>query len=332
MAEPLRRRVRGRAIALLTGATGGACDPLVRMTLAGTAELLRWSQYHRTTLENLALAFPDDGSDRHRAIARGVRRHTARVVHEWLSLARAARSERERARISEWIARTVVLDPSVERLDELARAGRGILIVTAHLGNWELLAARLRQRGLDGAVIGLHRRDDSASDWLVRMRAALGVRTLAQDEPPRRALEILKGGATLGILCDLEVQRLAGEMVPFFGRQALTMSAPAALARASGRPLVPVRCVLRGDRYVLSVDEPLELRGGERRAAAIDLLGRMNATFERWIRETPEQWAWHQPRWRVRSEVDRDARELTSPQARASRPSDRRDAPGSTSR
>jgi lauroyl/myristoyl acyltransferase len=76
------------------------------------------------------------------------------------------------------------------------------------------------------------------------------------------------------------------------------MSAPAALARAAKLPLVPVRCVARGKRYLLSAEQPLELDAAlDRKAATLDLLARMNATFERWIRETPEQWAWHQKRW-----------------------------------
>jgi KDO2-lipid IV(A) lauroyltransferase len=193
--------------------------------------------------------------------------------------------------------RRVRLDASFERLEELRRGGRGTILCTAHLGNWELLAARLRLAGLDGAVVGYRKRNDSTADWLVRMRELHGVTTLAQDASPRAALRILASGGTLGLLCDLEVRRLAGEHVPFFGREALTMSAPAALARASGLPLVPVRCVLRGDEYVLDVEPPLELGSGDRRAAQLDLLTRLNATYERWIRETPEQWVWYRPRW-----------------------------------
>ena len=102
------------------------------------------------------------------------------------------------------------------------------------------------------------------------------------------------------------MRRIAGEFLPFFGVPALTMIAPASLARAAGLPLVPVRCVRPRDAdasvpYRLSVEEPLMLEAGEdRRAATLDLCARLNRVYERWIRETPEQWAWHQPRWRTR--------------------------------
>jgi len=301
MAEPLRRRARASLLRVLSSASSGPARSLVRVSLSGAAALARFSRVEDVSLDNLRVAFGDELSPRElRAIASGMRRHTARIAGEWLELASASRSPAAKARVLAWLERTVEYDASIARIDQLAAQQRGLLIVTGHLGNWELLAAALRQRGLDGAVIGRHRRNDSSSNWLVSMRAAIGVTTLPQDASPREALSILRRGATLGILCDLEVPRLAGEFVPFFGRPALTMSAPAALARAAQLPLVPVRCVLRGKRYVMSVETPLELDASlERQAAQLDLLTRMNAVFERWIREDPIQWAWHQPRWRT---------------------------------
>jgi KDO2-lipid IV(A) lauroyltransferase len=301
MAEPLRRRARASLLRVFSSASNGPARSLVRASLSGAASLARFSRIEDVTLDNLRIAFGDElGARERRAIASGMRQHTARIAGEWLELASASRSAAAKARVLAWLARMVEFDASIARVDELAAKHSGLVIVTAHLGNWELLAAALRQRGLDGAVIGRHRRNDSSSNWLVSMRAAIGVTTLPQDASPREALSILRRGATLGILCDLEVPRLAGEFVPFFGRPALTMSAPAALARAAQLPLVPVRCVLRGKRYVMSVEEPLALDASlNRQAAQLDLLTRMNVVFERWIREDPAQWAWHQPRWRT---------------------------------
>ena len=80
------------------------------------------------------------------------------------------------------------------------------------------------------------------------------------------------------------------------------MTAPAALARARRLPLIPVRCVLpeeQGERYRLSGEEPLAWPDELPRAKATRaLMSRVNRVFERWIREHPEQWAWHQARWR----------------------------------
>ena len=299
MDKRARRRWRGRLASGLARATGLVPAPLTRGVLALGGRVAARGTYGRRTLANLELALGDERSPSElERIARGVFHHSARQVQEWLRLARSGPPGDSRGA---WIEEHVEIDLSIERLEgELAR-GRGALVVTAHLGNWELLAAVLRRRGLEGAVVGRTRGDDPDANWLVRMRERVGLRTIPQDSSPRRLLEVLHRGQVLGLLCDLEVRRLDGEFLPFFGVPALTMTAPAALARAHRTPLVPVRCVLRGERYRLLVEEPLELDPGlSRRQATTDLLSRMNARFEAWIREDPEQWAWHQHRWRTR--------------------------------
>lgn len=316
MPEPLRRRLRLRAVELLVRAPA----PLARALLAALSGPARWTRFERRTLANLELALGDALPARERLrIARDVRRHTARLAFEWTRLARAALSQRERERTLAWVAALVELDPSVEGLLQAARSGRGQLLVTAHLGNWELAAIRLRQLGVPGRVVGFRKRNDPAADWLVGLRRALDVGTVPQDAPPRQLLELLRGGACVGLLADLEARRLAGEVVPFFGRPAWTMTAPAALARAARAPIVPLRCVARGARYRLLVEPPMDLRTDlDRRAAARDLAARLNALFERWIREDPAQWAWHQRRWRPREELERltDARGRSASAAR----------------
>ncbi len=299
MPEPLRRRVRA---ALLRGASrcsGGAFDPLLRGALSSMVFALRATRWEQAMVDNLATAFGAELSEDERVeIARGAATHTARLVREWLWMARAAESERWRRRVEEWIDENIEFDSSLELLRARASAGRGVLIATAHLGNWELLAAGLRRRGFDGAVIGLRKRNDSSAEFIAQMRSALGVKSLSQDAPPREALRVLRSGGVLGVVCDLHARRLDNVEVPFFARPAPTMTAPAALARASGLPLTLARCVRVGERYRISVGPELELdRTLERREATAELLTRMNAEFERWIREQPAQWAWYHERW-----------------------------------
>lgn len=300
MPEPLRRRVRAAVLRQASRCAGGPLDPLLRGALSSLVFALRATRWERMMCDNLATAFGSELSEGERvAIARGAAAHTARLVREWLWMARAAESEHCRRRVEEWIYENVEFDSSLEVMRARAGAGRGVLIATAHLGNWELLAASLRRRGFDGAVIGLRKRNDSSAEFIAQMRAALGVRSLSQDAPPREALRVLRSGGVLGVVCDLHARRLDNVEVPFFARPAPTMTAPAALARASGLPLTLARCVRVGERYRVSVGPELQLdRTLERREATADLLTRMNAEFERWIREQPAQWAWYHERWR----------------------------------
>lgn len=302
--EKLRRVVRARLLAGFARASGFVPHPLVRGALTAVAPLASWSRFERVTRANLELALGRELTrERRDEIARGVRRFAARQFSEWLRLANSAPPDTRDAARGAWIEDYVVFDDSVTILErELAR-GRGALVVTAHLGNWELLAARVRRAGHRGVVVGYRRPHDSSAAWLEDMRRAYGVETLAQDGNPRAILRALARGDVVGLLADLEVRRLDGVFLPFFGVEALTMTAPAALARASGRPLLPASCTFDAERgrYRVAFEEPLELDPSlEKRAAAVDLTRRLNAVFERWVRAHPEQWAWHQPRWRTR--------------------------------
>lgn len=296
--EKLRRRVRAGAFAGLARVAGLFPHACVRAALVGASPLARFARTEARTRANLALAFGDELDARARAhIARGVRHHAARLAASWLRLAHAGDPA---SPASAWIDAEVVLDPSFAILERERARGRGVIVVTGHFGDWELLCARLIRLGFSGAVVGFERPNDSGHRWLERMRAGYGVQTLPQHTPAREILRLLRRGETLGLVCDLEVRRLDGEFVPFFGRPALTMTAPAALARAAELPLVPVSCVFEDGRYVLRAEAPLALDPTlDKHAAQRDLLTRLNATFERWIRAHPEQWAWHQHRWRT---------------------------------
>lgn len=314
MAEPLRRRVRAGVLRGMTRVAGYVPEPAIRGVLGLAGAAAARSRFGRMTRANLALALGNETTEAERErIASGVFRHSARLVSEWLRLARSTAPDAPDAHRGAWIERAVRFDESIGILErELAR-GRGAIVVTAHVGNWELLAAALRRRGFHGDVVGLERPHDSSSSWLVAMRRAYGVGTISQSSSPRTLLRVLQAGRILGLLPDLEVRRLDGEFVPFFGRPALTMTAPAAIARAHRAPLIPIRCIAvptsaesdvdatgPGGDYILRVEEPLALDPSlDRRAATRDATERMNALFEAWIRETPEQWAWHQPRWRT---------------------------------
>lgn len=300
MADKLRRRAtRARVLAALSRSAGWLPHHAIETALAGVAGIARWSRFERVTLANLELAYGPElvPADRAR-IARGVRRHAARQAAEWIRLGRGAPPG---SSIARWIQRRVVLDPSIAILETELAHGRGALLVTAHVGNWELLAARLALAGFAGSVVGYERPNDPSHDWLVALRRGYGVGTIAQHGHPRAILRELGRGRIVGLLADLEVRRLAGEFVPFFGHPALTITAPAALARASGRPLIPVRCTLAGDVYRLACEPPITFpRDLERAEATRAVCLTLNQIFERWIREGPEQWAWHQPRWRTR--------------------------------
>ncbi|MDP6385803.1 MAG: lysophospholipid acyltransferase family protein [Planctomycetota bacterium] len=301
MAEPLRRTLRSHLLGAITRSGSVLPAHVLGLGLRTAAALVRRGGLGDRARDNLKIAFGQDLSHHEReAILRASFSHSARVFQEWMRLARGAPPSGPRSHKGLWIERAVAVDDSIEHLERVMSEGRGAILVSAHLGNWELGPARLRRLGFEGQAVGLERKRDSSSKWITRMRRSYGLESLAQDSPPRRLLEVLQRGEILGLVCDLEVRRLAGLHVPFFDRPALTMSAPAALARAHKTPLIPMRCVARGTGYALLFEEPLVLDpDAPRSEATMDLLQRMNGVFENWIRQDPEQWAWHQHRWRT---------------------------------
>ena len=299
--QPLRRRLRAVGLEALTRTAAQLPAALLRPALGAISSGARHGKLAARARTNLEIAFGATHTpDQREAILRACFAHGARQASEWLRLARGADPASEQG---EWIENAVRLEGNIgQLLDET----RGAIVVTAHIGNWELLAAGLRRRGVRGAVIGRVNRRDGLGGWLPRMRAGYGVPTQPQDSTPRELLRVLAGGGTLGLLCDLEVRRLDGEFLPFFGRDALTMTAPAALARAAKLPLIPVRCVLPPGAgvhspYRLIIEDPIApppRRGGQDQVRAV--LTQLLGVYERWIKESPEQWAWHQHRWRTR--------------------------------
>jgi KDO2-lipid IV(A) lauroyltransferase len=304
----LRRRVRAAAFSAIERGAGWMPPALVHGGLRAAAGLARFSRFEQRTLANLELVHGQAlGAGEQQALARAVRLHAARQVHDWLRLARVDPAEPASGR---WIEEEVELDASYALFERERARGRGVLVVTAHLGNWELLAARMARAGAPPNVVAYERANEPAARFFGRMRAACGVRMIRQSESPRSALEVLRSGGALGMLSDLEVKRLHGEFVPFLGLPALTLTAPAGLARAAGIPLLPAVCAFDAgaQRWRLSFEEPLALDPGlERRAARLDLLARQNEVFGRWIRAHPEQWAWHQPCWRTRPQPGAEA-------------------------
>ena len=297
--EPLRRRLRASAWRGFSGLVRVLPENSIRLPLSVLARGARFASTESTVHQNLELALGAETTREERLrIAAGVRKHAARLVYEWARLG-AGLVELH------WLEKNVVVDSSVERLEELYARGQGVILVTAHIGNWELLAIALRQRGFNGTVVGRQRANDPSSKFLVDLREAWDLASLPQDCSAREPLRVLQSGAILGLLTDMEVRRIDGEFLPFFGTPALCMNTPAAFARAADLPVLPVRCVRPrdagpGEPYRLSFEQPLHLNANLPRAeASRDLTQRLNQTYERWIRETPEQWAWHQRRWRT---------------------------------
>lgn len=186
----------------------------------------------------------------------------------------------------------------VEHIDRLRDDGKPGIFFTAHLGNWELAAIAVTQRGIPLGVVYRAANNPTADALIRRGRANLPGELLAKGrEGAKRALAILARGGHLGLLPDQKMND--GISVPFFGRPAMTAPALAQFALKYDCPVVPIHVEREGGvRFRVVVEPPLDVRPtGDRHADVAALTAEVNRVIESWIRATPGQWLWLHRRW-----------------------------------
>lgn len=192
----------------------------------------------------------------------------------------------------------------VEGEENLVRAlapGRGVLIVTGHLGNWEIAARAISKFGPLHVIA--RRLDSSALEKeLLALRRRLGGDVIYKKEAARRVLRALRAGEMAAILIDQNVLRREGVFVDFFGRPASTTPALAAFHLRTGAPIVPVFCrPAAGGTYELVIHPALETpAGGPLEEAVLKTTAISTKMIETEIRRTPGFWLWFHDRWRTR--------------------------------
>jgi Kdo2-lipid IVA lauroyltransferase/acyltransferase len=178
-------------------------------------------------------------------------------------------------------------------------SGRGIILVTGHLGNWELGGAYLAARGLPVDAIVRHMANPRFDRYLNQTRARLGVRVLYDDQAVRQTPRALREGRLVAFLADQGVLGLASTFVPFFGRLAKTPRGPAVFALRLDAPIVFGASVREPDgRYHLAFERVEVTRSGDRERDTDAIVARYTAALERWVRKVPEQYFWQHRRWR----------------------------------
>jgi KDO2-lipid IV(A) lauroyltransferase len=240
---------------------------------------------------NLSFAFPALNTAERERIIDGVFRNIARLL---LGMARFP--DIDKSNVSRWI--------SYEGLEHYTRAkekGDGVLIATAHLGNWELsaFAHALLTEPINVMVRPL---DNPLLDCLVEQRRKLsGNHLIVKKDAARAVMRALRHGEAVGILIDQNTSPAEGVFVNFFGKAACAGSAFVKLAYHSEAPVILGIAFWKEEtqRYVLRFYPEIPMCGDE----LVDAQ-RIHACFEEIIREHPDQWMWIHRRWKTRPPGD----------------------------
>lgn len=186
-----------------------------------------------------------------------------------------------------------------EHLAAAVRAGHGVVCVTGHVGNWELLGACVVQMGYPLTVLARKLYYPKLDRWVNALRNHMGMEVLDRNSPPRELLSRLRRGGLIGILIDQDT-RTRGVFVEFFGRPAHTPVGPAVLALRTGSAVVPVFMKRMPDHtYRITIPASHVPANGRARTTAHELTAWATKHMEQAIRENPEQWVWIHERWRT---------------------------------
>jgi Kdo2-lipid IVA lauroyltransferase/acyltransferase len=254
---------------------------------------LFFGRLRRVGARNLEMALPELSLDARTKILRGVYRSLAWQLVEFC---RMPRYTPENTR--DWL-RTEGLHYF---LAAQAR-GKGVLVITGHLGAWELSSFYHSLMGHPMGMI-IRRLDNRRLDAYVNgIRCLHGNFVLHKDDFGRGLLTAMHEGGTVGILMDTNMTPPQGAFVRFFGTEACTATGLAHVARKTGAAVLPGFMFWEEEerRYVLHFGPEVEIPHTDDAAADI-LAGTQLCTsvIESWIRRYPDQWLWIHRRWKTR--------------------------------
>jgi Kdo2-lipid IVA lauroyltransferase/acyltransferase len=181
--------------------------------------------------------------------------------------------------------------------------GKGVLVLTGHLGAWELSSFYHSLMGYPMGMV-IRRLDNRLlDDYVNGIRCLHGNQVLHKDDFARGLLTAMRSGETVGILMDTNMTPPQGEFVPFFGLLACTASGLARVALKTDAVVVPGFMVWESAerKYILHFGPELEFaKTGDTEADVLAATAKCNEVLEAWIRRYPEQWLWIHRRWKTR--------------------------------
>lgn len=250
----------------------------------------------RTAAENLKAAYPEKSATEIRALVVGVCDNLGRVAAEYPHLNKMTFGAGQRVEIS-----------GIEHSNAAVAQGKGVLFYSCHIANWEIMPAVAVHLGYEGGLVYRPPNNPYIAAWIARQRAKRGPQEQISKGAAgtRRIFTLLRRGKSVFLLTDQKTYE--GVAVPFFGRDALTTTAPAALALKLGSAIVPVSCTrLQGAHFRVTIHPALDFSpSANAEADTKTLTARITAKAEEFVRANPSQWLWVHRRWTTPRDLEK---------------------------
>lgn len=248
-----------------------------------------WRRRSQIAHENLSRAFPDWNEKRVNEVAISVFANFGRTAFEIL---RITPSTSEALMVS-------VDAPSMDFMENAQRGGKGAILMSGHIGNWELLVGYLRARGYPIDVVVKPMRNPLSDALYNARRRDLQLGIIYTQTATRGIVQALRDKRLVAILADQHAGE-DGVEVMFFGRKVSTPRGPAVLALKYGCPII-TGCMIRtsAGRFRMEIDGPLTYRAtGNQYEDVRAITQEFTLRLENHIRKYPDQWLWTHKRWR----------------------------------
>lgn len=191
-----------------------------------------------------------------------------------------------------------------ERVDAARAAGKGVILISGHIGNWEYAVLALAARGYPVKVVGKEIKGQTGDLLKTMIRDDNGVVTLPRRDSARQILQALRRNEIVVLVIDQNMTDDEGIFADFFGYPACTMAAPVVFAERTGATLLPGFAVRDADFYhhhchawpAVALEHP----HADATANLRHNVTRLNQTLEAIVRAHPDQWLWIHKRWKTR--------------------------------
>lgn len=269
------------------------------------------ARHRGITLANVDMAFGGEKSAAEKqAIAEGAFRHFGAMLFEMITLGRPPREELE-ARFE---------FEGADRLEEARRRGKGVILVGAHFGNWELHAVAHGYRFGKIHLVAREQDNPNLNRWLEKIRGISGNEVVYKSRALGQMRKLLREGETVALVTDQNVHLQDAVFVDFFGKKAATTPVASWFGLKTGAALVPTFCYpLASGRYRAVYEDPIDVepyRSLDRDAALAAVTQKLASIQESHIRKAPGCWLWMHRRWRTRPPEEKES-PLRSREARA---------------
>lgn len=230
---------------------------------------------------NLRVIFPEKSNRQLRKISRMVFRNFAKYLVDFFRFEKLNR---------EYIDKNIKLE-NLHYFDQALAKGKGVVVLTAHLGNWELGGVVISQLGYPFWAVALPHKNKKVNDFFDAQRNGKGVKVIAMGKAVRSCVTEIRNNHMVALVGDRDFSE-KGLIIDFFGKPTHFPEGPAALSLMTGASIVP-GFMLRNsdDSFTLRIEKPIEFTPtGDKTKDLADLIDIYKNIIQDYIRNYPQQW------------------------------------------